>query len=155
MKQSSGARIINFADWLPVSGRSRYRAFVPYHSSKAAVVALTESLALELAPEILVNAVPTLVRFANASGNPGVHDGVANTRSLAAKFQLPEGRNADILASIEGFPVRTPEEFLAFLWAQLLDLITGQPTPNAVPRFLETHPAARAFVERLMQKPMP
>jgi NAD(P)-dependent dehydrogenase (short-subunit alcohol dehydrogenase family) len=30
---------------------------VPYYSSKAAVVGLTESLALELAPEILVNAI--------------------------------------------------------------------------------------------------
>jgi len=57
MKQSGGARIINFADWLPVSGRPHYRGFVPYYSSKAAVVALTESLALELAPEILVNAI--------------------------------------------------------------------------------------------------
>jgi NAD(P)-dependent dehydrogenase (short-subunit alcohol dehydrogenase family) len=57
MKQSGGARIINFADWLPVSGRPRYRGFVPYYASKAAVVALTESLALELAPEILVNAI--------------------------------------------------------------------------------------------------
>src|ERR1700722_10871051 len=57
MKQSSEARIVNFADWLSVSGRPRYRGFVPYYSSKAAVVALTESLALELAPEILVNAI--------------------------------------------------------------------------------------------------
>jgi NAD(P)-dependent dehydrogenase (short-subunit alcohol dehydrogenase family) len=53
----SGGRIINFADWLPASGRPRYRGFVPYYASKAAVVALTESLALELAPEVLVNAV--------------------------------------------------------------------------------------------------
>jgi NAD(P)-dependent dehydrogenase (short-subunit alcohol dehydrogenase family) len=57
MRQNDGARIINFADWLPVSGRPRYRGFVPYYASKAAVVALTESLALELAPEILVNAI--------------------------------------------------------------------------------------------------
>ena len=57
MKQSGGVRIINFADWLPVSGRPRYRGFVPYYSSKAAVIALTESLALQLAPEILVNAI--------------------------------------------------------------------------------------------------
>jgi NAD(P)-dependent dehydrogenase (short-subunit alcohol dehydrogenase family) len=57
MKRSGGARIINFADWLPVSGRPRYRGFMPYYSSKAAVIALTESLALELAPEILVNAI--------------------------------------------------------------------------------------------------
>jgi NAD(P)-dependent dehydrogenase (short-subunit alcohol dehydrogenase family) len=57
MKQSGAARIINFADWLPISGRPGYRGFVPYYSSKAAVIGLTESLALELAPEILVNAI--------------------------------------------------------------------------------------------------
>lgn len=58
MRQSAGGgRIINFADWLPGSGRPRYRSFVPYYASKAAVVALTESLALALAPDVLVNAV--------------------------------------------------------------------------------------------------
>src|SRR5271154_6218222 len=57
MKQTDGGRIINFADWLPVSGRPGYRGFVPYYASKATVVALTQSLALELAPEILVNAI--------------------------------------------------------------------------------------------------
>ena len=58
MKQSAGgARIINFADWLPASGRPGYKGFVPYYASKAAVVALTESLALELAPDVLVNAI--------------------------------------------------------------------------------------------------
>jgi NAD(P)-dependent dehydrogenase (short-subunit alcohol dehydrogenase family) len=57
MKLGGSARIINFADWLPVSRRPGYRGFVPYYSSKAAVAGLTESLALELAPEILVNAI--------------------------------------------------------------------------------------------------
>lgn len=47
----SGGRIVNFADWLPVSGRPRYKGFVPYYISKAAVVALTESLALEMVPK--------------------------------------------------------------------------------------------------------
>ncbi len=32
MKQGRGARIINFADWLPASGRPRYRSFVPYYN---------------------------------------------------------------------------------------------------------------------------
>src|SRR3981189_1192465 len=59
------------------------------------------------APHLQGQAVPTVIRFANASGNPEVHDGLANVRSLAVKFQLPDGKNADILAnSIEGFPVR-------------------------------------------------
>jgi catalase len=101
-------------------------------------------------------AVPIIIRFANASGNPDVHDGLANVRSLAVKFQLADSKNADILAnSVEGFPVRTPEEFLAFLRAQLPDPGTGQPAPDAVPQFLGSHPAARAFIERLSQKPVP
>jgi catalase len=100
--------------------------------------------------------VSTIVRFSNSSGDPNVYDSLANARALAVKFQLPDGKHADVLAlSIEGFPARTPEEFLAFLQAQLPDQTTGQPVPDAVLRFLDTHPATRAFVERLMQKPVP
>ena len=75
---------------------------------------------------------------------------------FAVQFHLPDDKNTDILAlSVMGFPARTPEEFLAFLRAQLADRVTGQVAPDAVPRFLESHPATRAFVERLMQKPVP
>jgi catalase len=108
------------------------------------------------APHLQGQAVPTVMRFSNASGDPDVHDGIPNARALAVKFQLPDGKNADILAlHIEGFPARTPEDFLAFLRAQLPDPATGQPVPNAVPRFLESHPATRAFIERLTKKPVP
>jgi NAD(P)-dependent dehydrogenase (short-subunit alcohol dehydrogenase family) len=57
MKNAGAGRIVNISDWLPTSGRPRYKGFVPYYTSKAAVAALTQSLALELAPEILVNAI--------------------------------------------------------------------------------------------------
>jgi len=108
------------------------------------------------APHLQGQAVPTVMRFSNSSGDPDVHDGIPNARALAVKFQLPDGKNADILAlHVEGFPVRTPEEFLGFLRAQLPDLATGQPVPDAVPRFLESHPATRAFIERLTKKPVP
>ena len=101
-------------------------------------------------------AVPTVMRFSNSSGDPNVHDGIPNARALAVKFQLSDGKNADILAlHIEGFPARTPEEFLAFLRAQLPDPATGKPVPDAVPRFLESHPGTRAFIERLTKKPVP
>jgi catalase len=101
-------------------------------------------------------AVPTVMRFSNSSGDPDVHDGIANARALAVKFQLPDGKNADILAlHIEGFPGRTPDEFLAFLRAQLPDPATGKPAADAVPRFLDSHPATRAFIERLMRNPVP
>jgi NAD(P)-dependent dehydrogenase (short-subunit alcohol dehydrogenase family) len=58
MRQQSGGHIINFSDWAAKSGRPRYRGYLPYYVAKAGVVALTEALALELAPDnILVNAV--------------------------------------------------------------------------------------------------
>ncbi len=58
MRKQGGGRIINFSDWTAKSGRPRYRGFLPYYVSKAAIVALTEALALELASDnILVNAI--------------------------------------------------------------------------------------------------
>jgi len=57
MKQGGGGRIINFSDWLPATGRPHYKGYTPYYVSKASVVALTQTLALEFAPEILVNAI--------------------------------------------------------------------------------------------------
>jgi catalase len=108
------------------------------------------------APHFQGQPVPAVVRFANATGNPDVHDGLPNVRSLSVKFQLAGGKAADILAnSVEGFPVRTPEDFLAFLRAQLPDPATGRPVPDAVPRFLAGHPSAPAFIERLTKKPVP
>jgi NAD(P)-dependent dehydrogenase (short-subunit alcohol dehydrogenase family) len=58
MRATGGGRIINFADWLARSGRPAYRGFVSYYVAKAGVIALTESMALELAADqILVNAI--------------------------------------------------------------------------------------------------
>ena len=57
MQKSKGGRIINFSDWTSVSHRPRYRNLVPYYVSKAGVDALTETLALELVPKILVNSI--------------------------------------------------------------------------------------------------
>jgi NAD(P)-dependent dehydrogenase (short-subunit alcohol dehydrogenase family) len=58
MRNGGGGRIVNFTDWLPASGRPRYAGYLPYYVAKAGVIALSEALALELAPDhILVNAV--------------------------------------------------------------------------------------------------
>jgi NAD(P)-dependent dehydrogenase (short-subunit alcohol dehydrogenase family) len=58
MRRTGGGRIVNFADWLARSGRPAYHGFTSYYVAKAGIIALTESLALELArDQILVNAI--------------------------------------------------------------------------------------------------
>ena len=58
MRAQGGGRIINFSDWVAKSGRPRYVGYLPYYVAKAGIIALTEALALELAPDnILVNAI--------------------------------------------------------------------------------------------------
>lgn len=58
MRRLRGGRIINISDWVARSGRPRYIGYLPYYVAKAGIIALTEGLALELAPDqILVNAI--------------------------------------------------------------------------------------------------
>jgi NAD(P)-dependent dehydrogenase (short-subunit alcohol dehydrogenase family) len=57
MRKNGGGRIVNFSDWLVVGDRPRYKDYLPYYVAKSGVKGLTEVLALELAPEILVNTV--------------------------------------------------------------------------------------------------
>jgi len=112
--------------------------------------------AVSRAPHLQGQAVPTILRFSNSNGDPNIHDGIPSARAIAVKFELPDGKKADILGlHIEGFLVRTPAEFLAFLSVQLPDPATGKPAPDGVPRFLQSHPATGAFIERLTKKPIP
>jgi NAD(P)-dependent dehydrogenase (short-subunit alcohol dehydrogenase family) len=76
-------RIINFSDWLPASGRPRYPGFLLYYVGKAGVKALTEAMALELAPEgILVNAIAPGPIVAPPGTTPEQYKGVADATPL-------------------------------------------------------------------------
>jgi NAD(P)-dependent dehydrogenase (short-subunit alcohol dehydrogenase family) len=58
LRAAGGGRIINFSDWIAVSGRPRYKGYLPYYVAKHGVIGLTEALALELAgDQILVNTI--------------------------------------------------------------------------------------------------
>jgi NAD(P)-dependent dehydrogenase (short-subunit alcohol dehydrogenase family) len=58
MRRQGGGRIVNVSDWLPASGRPRYKGMLTYYVAKAGVKALTEAIALEVASDnILVTAV--------------------------------------------------------------------------------------------------
>src|SRR5450631_1373506 len=93
-------------------------------------------------------AVPVLVRFSDPTGVPTLPDADPNAspHGIAIRFTLPDGAATDIVSiSANGFPVATPEDFLAFLRAAAQSgPDAAKPTP--IEKFLATHPAAVKYV---------
>ena len=77
----------------------------------------------------------------------------ASPRGIAIRFHLAEHTHTDITAhSVNGFPVRTAEEFAEFLRTiHASGPDASRPTP--IESFLGTHPAALRFVQA--PKPLP
>ena len=114
-----------------------------------------EAAELTRAPHVAHESTPVTVRFSNSTGIPLLpdNDPNANPRGLAIRFHLAEHVHTDIIGhSIDGFPTRTPEEFLEFLRAAVASG-PGTPSPSPVEKFLGAHPAALAFVQT--PKPSP
>ena len=85
MRRRGGGSIINFSDWLPVSRRPRYPGYPAYYASKAAAVAMTEALALEVARDgIRVNAI--------APGPILPHKGITKDENAEVLRNTPMGR---------------------------------------------------------------
>ena len=85
MRARGGGRIVNFSDWIAKSGRPRYIGYLPYYVAKTGIIALTEALALELAPDhILVNAI--------APGPIVAPPGTTEAESKAIADATPLGR---------------------------------------------------------------
>ncbi len=101
MRKLGGGRIITFSDWLPRSGRPRYPGWLPYYVAKAGVMALSEALALELAPHnILVNAVAPGPILAPPTATAEDHRKVADVTPLGRWGGAAEIAKA-VLAFIE------------------------------------------------------
>jgi catalase len=115
-----------------------------------------EAAKLTRAPHAARSSTPVTVRFSLAAGIPTVADNdprEASPQAVAIRFHLAEHVHTDIIAhSVNGFPVRTGEEFLEFIRAAAASG-PGAPTPPPIIAFLATHPAAKAFVEAA--KPIP
>jgi catalase len=112
--------------------------------------------ALTNAPHVCRPSIRVAVRFSDFAGVPTVPDydaDNASPRGIAIRFYLEEHVHTDIIGhSVDGFPVRTVEEFL-----QLLHAINasgpGAAKPTPVESFLGSHPSALAFVQT--PKPIP
>jgi catalase len=134
--------------------------FRPAHAKGILVsgsfVPTPEAAKLTRAPHAQAASTPVTVRFSDSSGLPDVADydgNLASPRGIAIRFHLGEHVHTDVIGhSTDGFPVRTPEQFLEFLRAASESGPTAShPTP--VEQFVAAHPAALKFVTT--PKPIP
>ena len=115
-----------------------------------------EAAKLTRAPHAARATTPVTVRFSLAAGIPTVADNnptEASPQAIAVRFHLADHVHTDIIAhSVNGFPVRTGEEFLEFARAAAASG-PDAPSPPPIAAFLAAHPAAKKFVEA--PKPIP
>jgi catalase len=115
-----------------------------------------EALSLTRAPHVQRASTPVTVRFSDSAGIPTVADNDlehASPRGMAIRFQLAEHVHTDIIGvSTDGFPVRTPEEFLEFLQA-VPQSGPSAPKPTPIEVFLGKRPGALKYV--MTPKPIP
>ncbi len=114
------------------------------------------AVSLTRAPHAQRESTPVTVRFSDSAGIPDIpdnHPQGASPRGCAIRFHLAGHVHTDIIAhSHNGFPTRTPEEFLEMLRAVAASAsATTKPTP--IEAFLGMHPSALRFVQA--PKPIP
>jgi len=110
---------------------------------------------LTRAPHVERTTTPVTVRFSDFAGVPMVPDNDPNAspRGIAIRFHLAEHVHTDIIGhSVDGFPVRTAQEFAEFLRGAYASG-PGVARPTPIEAFLATHPAALEFVQT--PKPIP
>jgi catalase len=107
------------------------------------------------APHLQRSSIALTVRFSGSTGIPTMPDNDPNAspRGMAMRFHLAEHVHTDIIGhSVDGFPVRTVEEFLELLRA-IHGSAPGVASPAPIETFLATHPAAAEFIQA--PKPLP
>jgi len=104
---------------------------------------------LTRAPHMNRPSTRVMVRFSNSTGLPLIPDNHPNAHphACAIRFHLADHVHTDIIShAVNGFPVRTGEEFLEFLKA-LSASDPANPKGSPLEAFLGTHPKALAFVQ--------
>lgn len=106
-----------------------------------------QAFTLTIARHLQKESSDITVRFSNFTSLLDIPDNLkeANARGFAVKFSGPGGFTTDIVAhSFNGFPVKTTDDFRDFLMA-LAASGPDAPKPTEVDKYLENHPATKAF----------
>ena len=114
---------------------------------RGSFTASKEIAELCIAPHLQGDEIPVTVRFSKGGGKPTRADGAKDERGLAVKFHLSDDRTTDMVGlTLPAFFVKTPEDFLELLEAQVPDPETGQPDMDRIGAFAAEHPETqRAF----------
>jgi catalase len=118
--------------------------------------ATPEAARLSRAAHLQGGEITALVRFSNASGDPGAHDADRDGRGIAVKLRMQGGLETDILATTSpAFVTRTPEDFLELMQARRPDPETGQPDMEKLGAYIATHPEVMTAAEAIqMREPL-
>lgn len=99
--------------------------------------ATPQAAALTGAAHMQGEPVPVTVRVSNGAGDPDRPDFMPDVRGLAAKFELPDGSQTDVVAqTAPQFPFHTPDAFVEFIRAQA----PGPAIAWRLPAYLARHP---------------
>ena len=110
--------------------------------------ATREAAKLTRAAHMAGAAVPVIVRFSNASGDPTAPDLMGAGAGMAVKFRLAGNESTDLLAiTVPIFPSRTPEDFLQLAQALTPDPTTHQPDKRKIDGFAAAHPDLREALQ--------
>jgi catalase len=156
----SSALVADLLDVLDKLAGGVHPGFRPVHAKgmmySGTFTPSPDAAQLTRAPHAARPSTPVTVRFSLSAGVPSVADNDpqgASPLAMAVRFHLADHAHTDIIAhSHNGFPTRTPEEFLEFLRAAAASG-PGAPMPPPIAAFLAAHPKAKAFVEA--PKPLP
>lgn len=89
---------------------------------------------------------PVVGRLAIPGGNPYAPDGSVPIRSMALRFDLPDGEQWRTgMNAMPVFPVSTPRAFYEQAMAGRPDPATGKPDPAKLAAFFAAHPETAAF----------
>jgi len=90
---------------------------------------------------------PVVGRFALPGSNPYAADSSVPIRSLALRFDLPDGEQWRTgMNAMAVFPVSTPQAFYALQMATHADPATGKPDPTKTKAFFTSHPETARFL---------
>jgi catalase len=111
-------------------------------------IATPDAVKLTRAAHMSGRAVPVIVRFSNASGDPTAPDVMGGGAGMAVKFRLGDSESTDLLSiAIPIFPSRTPEDFLQLTQALTPDPTTHKPDKRKIDAFAAAHPKLQGALQ--------